>query len=213
MATRNTKSKTLLKGLTAKEIGIQIGLLLLASILVLWGIFAGLSAYTHHNEYIKVPDVSGMSFDEAQIRLEQAGLRSQIMDSVYNEKARPYTIIEQNPKSNDSVKEGRTIYLVINTGNKPKIKAPNLVDMSITLAKAIIKNRGLVLGEIGYAYDPIGNNLVLAQTYRGQALVEGTLIPKGSVINLTVASTDKSQFPDADSSAIDDSVLLEGEDL
>ncbi len=213
MATRNTKSKTLLKGLTAKEIGIQIGLLILASILVLWGIFAGLAAYTHHNEYIKVPDVSGMSFDEAQIRLEQAGLRSQIMDSVYNEKARPYTIIEQNPKSNDSVKEDRTIYLVINTGNKPKIKAPNLVDMSITLAKAIIKNRGLVLGEITYAYDPIGNNLVLAQSCRGQVLVEGTLIPKGSVIHLTVASTDKSQFPDADSSSIDDPILLEGEDL
>lgn len=213
MATRNTKGKSLENGLTIKEIAIQIGLFLGASALVLWGIFAGLAAYTHHNDYISVPDVSGMSFDEARIRLEQAGLRSKIMDSVYNEKALAYTIIEQNPKASEKVKEDRTIYLVINTGNKPKIKAPNLVDMSLTLAKAIIKNRGLILGEIEMAYDPIGNNLVLAQNYKGSPLEEGTLIPKGSIINLTVASTDQSQFPESDSTQIDNIEMLEAEEL
>lgn len=212
MAIRNTKGKGV-KTLSAKELGIQVGLILGASALVLWGIFAGLSAYTHHNDYVKVPDVSGLSFDEAQIRLEQAGLRSQIMDSVYNEKARAYTIIEQTPKAQEMVKEDRRIYLVINTGNKPKIKAPNLVDMSLTLAKAVIKNRGLVLGQISMAYDPIGNNLVLAQQCKGQTLAEGTLIPKGSIINLTVASTDESQFAETDSTANSDSEMLEGEDL
>lgn len=213
MATRNTTGKSLKKGLTIKEIAIQIGLFLGASALVLWGIFAGLGAYTHHNDYISVPDVSGMSFDEARIRLEQAGLRSKIMDSVYNEKALAYTIIEQNPKASEKVKEDRTIYLVINTGNKPKIKAPNLVDMSLTLAKAVIKNRGLILGKIEMAYDPIGNNLVLAQNYKGNPLKEGTLIPKGSIINLTVASTDQSLFPESDSTQIDNIEMLEAEEL
>ena len=213
MATRNTKSKSVKSTLTIKEIAIQIGLISGASALVLWGVFAGLGWYTNHNYYISVPNVSGMSFDEAQIRLEQAGLRSKIMDSVYNEKARAYTIVEQNPKASDMVKEDRTIYLVINTGNKPKIKAPNLVDMSFTLAKAVIKNRGLVLGNIEMAYDPIGNNLVLAQQYKGQVLKEGTLIPKGSIINLTVASTDKSQFPESDSTDINEIEMVEPEDL
>ena len=213
MATRNTKSKSVKSTLTIKEIAIQIGLISGASALVLWGVFAGLGWYTNHNDYISVPNVSGMSFDEAQIRLEQAGLRSKIMDSVYNEKARAYTIVEQNPKASDMVKEDRTIYLVINTGNKPKIKAPNLVDMSLTLAKAVIKNRGLVLGNIEMAYDPIGNNLVLAQQYKGQVLKEGRLIPKGSIINLTVASTDKSQFPENDSTDINEIEMVEPEDL
>lgn len=213
MATRNTKSKSVKSTLTIKEIAIQIGLISGASALVLWGVFAGLGWYTNHNDYISVPNVSGMSFDEAQIRLEQAGLRSKIMDSVYNEKARAYTIVEQNPKASDMVKEDRTIYLVINTGNKPKIKAPNLVDMSLTLAKAVIKNRGLILGNIEMAYDPIGNNLVLAQEYKGQVLKEGTLIPKGSIINLTVASTDQSQFPESDSTDINEIEMVEPEDL
>ncbi len=213
MATRNTKTKGVKPSLGLKQIGIQIGLVLGASALVLWGIFAGLAAYTHHNDYISVPDVSGMSFDEARIRLEQAGLRSNIMDSIYNEKALAYTIVEQNPKASDLVKEDRTIYLVINTGNKPKIKAPNLVDMSLTLAKAVIKNRGLELGKIEMAYDPIGNNLVLAQTFKGKELIEGTLIPKGSKVDLTVASTDKSQFPESDSTDINTIELLDAEAL
>jgi len=213
MATRNTKTKSVKSSLGLKQIGIQIGLVLGASALVLWGIFAGLAAYTHHNDYISVPDVSGMSFDEARIRLEQAGLRSNIMDSIYNEKALAYTIVEQNPKASDLVKEDRTIYLVINTGNKPKIKAPNLVDMSLTLAKAVIKNRGLELGKIEMAYDPIGNNLVLAQTFKGKELIEGTLIPKGSKVDLTVASTDKSQFPESDSTDINTIELLDAEAL
>ena len=213
MATRNTKNKGVKPSLGLKQIGIQIGLVLGASALVLWGIFAGLAAYTHHNDYISVPDVSGMSFDEARIRLEQAGLRSNIMDSIYNEKALAYTIVEQNPKASDLVKEDRTIYLVINTGNKPKIKAPNLVDMSLTLAKAVIKNRGLELGKIEMAYDPIGNNLVLAQTFKGKELIEGTLIPKGSKVDLTVASTDKSQFPERDSTDINTIELLDAEAL
>ncbi len=213
MATRNTKTKGVKPSLGLKQIGIQIGLVLGASALVHWGIFAGLAAYTHHNDYISVPDVSGMSFDEARIRLEQAGLRSNIMDSIYNEKALAYTIVEQNPKASDLVKEDRTIYLVINTGNKPKIKAPNLVDMSLTLAKAVIKNRGLELGKIEMAYDPIGNNLVLAQTFKGKELIEGTLIPKGSKVDLTVASTDKSQFPESDSTDINTIELLDAEAL
>lgn len=203
MATRKSKESGLIGGLSAKEIAIQAGMVILAGIIVLWGIFSGLSAYTNHNDYIAVPDVSGLSFEEAQIRLEKVDLRAAIMDSVYSEKAKPYSVIEQNPKASEMVKENRCIYVVINTGNKPKIKAPNLVDMSITLAKAVIKNRGLVLGEISYAYDPIGNNLVLGQTYLGKPLIEGTLIPKGSRINLVVASTDKSQFPDSDSTAVE----------
>lgn len=213
MATRKSKESGLIGGLSAKEIAIQAGMVILAGVIVLWGIFSGLSAYTNHNDYIAVPDVSGLSFEEAQIRLEKVDLRAAIMDSVYSEKAKPYSVIEQNPKASEMVKENRCIYVVINTGNKPKIKAPNLVDMSITLAKAVIKNRGLVLGEISYAYDPIGNNLVLGQTYLGKPLIEGTLIPKGSRINLVVASTDKSQFPDSDSTAVESMSLEDGDIL
>jgi beta-lactam-binding protein with PASTA domain len=199
MATRKQTHKLFNLNLTVKELATQMGLVIGAALLVFWAVFMFLGWYTHHNNYIAVPDVSGMSFAEAKIELDKVGLRSAILDSVYNEKAKPYTVVEQNPKAQDSVKEDRCIYLVINTGNKPKIKAPNLIDMSLTLAKAVLKNRGLVLGSVEFAYDPIGNNLVLEQLYQGKSLEEGTLIPKGSTVNLIVATTDKSRFSDPES--------------
>lgn len=182
-----------------KNIGINIGLIVGIAIVLMLTAVGLLGWYTKHNTSISVPNVVGMAFDEAKIKLEQQGLSSKIIDSVYNEKAAPFSIVEQLPKANESVKPERIIFLVINTGNKPKVKMPKLVDMSLTLAKAVIKNRGLQLGNISYTYDEIGNNLVVHQNYRGDNVEPGQMIPTGSVIDLVVASTDKSRFPDSDS--------------
>jgi len=161
--------------------------MVLTAIALLFGALSALSWYTNHDKYLKVPDVSGMSFDEAKITLEQNGLNPIINDSVFIEKA------------SSDVKDGRTIYLTINTGKTPTVNAPKFVDMSITLAKAVMKNKGLKIGKINTTYDAIGNNLVLSQFYRGDTLRPGTVIPKGSIIDLTIASTDRSQFPGLDS--------------
>lgn len=181
-----------------KNIAIQTGMLAVVSIALLWGALKALDIYTLHDDYIVVPNVVGVEFDEAQISLENANLRYKIIDSVYNETAKPYSIVEQNPSAGDNAKENRTIYLVLNTGNKPKVKAPNLVDMSITLAKAVIKNRGLKLGKIDLGYDPIGNNLVLGQFFKGDTLIPDTYLIKGSTVDLLVASTDRAIFPEQD---------------
>jgi beta-lactam-binding protein with PASTA domain len=121
---------------------------------------------------------------------------------MYSEKLPAFSVVEQNPHIDMEVKPGRTIYLTINSGNKPKIKAPKLTDMSITLAKAVLKNRGFELGSISYTYDEIGNNLVVEQFYRGRALEAGTLLPKGSTIDLKVASTDRQYQSTTDSVGI-----------
>ena len=198
-----------MKNNTLKNIGFQLLLLVVVSAGLIWGSLKALDIYTHHDDYIVVPNVVGVEFDEAQINLENAGLRFKIIDSVYDENAKPYSIVEQNPKAGDNAKVDRTIYLVINTGNKPKVKAPNLVDMSITLAKAVIKNRGLKLGKIELGYDPIGNNLVLAQFHKGDTLEPGSFVLKGSKVDLLVASTDKDQFPDLDTMGMDSFLLIE----
>lgn len=173
--------------------------MIVLAVALLFGALSALSWYTNHDQYIQVPDVKGMSFDEAKITLEQNGLNPIINDSVYIEKALPLSIVSQNPEADSDVKDGRTIYLTINTGKTPTVSAPKFVDMSITLAQAVMKNKGLKLGRITTAYDEIGNNLVLSQFYRGDTLRPGTIIPKGSTVDLTVASTDRSKFPELDS--------------
>jgi len=182
-----------------KNFFINIALIFVLAVALLFCALSVLSWYTNHNQYIQVPDVRGMSFDEAKITLEKNGLNPIINDSTYIEKALPLSIVTQNPEAKTDVKNGRTIYLTINTGKTPTVSAPKFVDMSFTLAQAVMKNKGLKVGKIITAYDEIGNNLVLTQFYRGDTLRPGTLIPKGSVIDLTVASTDRSKFPELDS--------------
>jgi len=186
----------------SKNLWVNIGFALLVGLLLLFIAIQGLGWYTNHSERIKVPKLTGKSFDEAKIELEMLGLNCVIIDSMYSEKLPAFSVVEQNPPIDMEVKPGRTIYLTINSGNKPKIKAPKLTDMSITLAKAVLKNRGFELGTISYTYDEIGNNLVVEQFYRGRALEAGTLLPKGSTIDLKVASTDRQYQSTTDSVGI-----------
>ena len=188
-----------------KNFWLNIALAAVAAVVILFISLQSLGWYTNHNQRIAVPTVVGKSYEEAVIEFEKLGLNAKVVDSVYNEKAEPFSIVEQYPAGNDEVKSGRTIYLVINTGNRPKVKMPKLVDMSLTLATAVLKNRNLQLGKISFEYDEIGNNLIVNQLYRGSVIQPGTQLPTGSVIDLVVASNDKSKFSEGDSILINES--------
>ena len=64
------------------------------------------------------------------------------------------------------------------------------------MSKAVIKNNGLILGNISYSYDEIGNNLVISQLVNGREIEPGTLLNKGTTIDLVVISNNKEQFPE-----------------
>jgi beta-lactam-binding protein with PASTA domain len=173
--------------------------------LLIFTVYLGLSWYTKHDVRIKVPSIVGKTISDAEVELSHLGLTVKIIDSVYNEKAEAFSIIEQIPVANEEVKPDRAIYVIINSGNKPKVKMPKLIDQSLTLSKAVLKNNGLNLGNVTYSYDEIGNNLVISQTINGREISPGTLINKGTVIDLVVISNNKDQFPEADSLTVDDS--------
>jgi len=172
--------------------------------LLIFSVYLGLSWYTKHDVRIKVPTIIGKTISDAEAELSQLGLSVKIIDSVYNEKADAFSIIEQIPAANEEVKPDRAIYVIINSGNKPKVKMPKLIDQSLTLSKAVLKNNGLVLGNVSYSYDEIGNNLVISQTINGREIPPGSLISKGTVIDLVVISNNKEQFPESDSLNVND---------
>ena len=175
----------------------NIGAALVVFGILIFTVYLALGWYTKHDVKIPVPNVVGQTVSNAEIMMQNEGLTVKIIDSVYNEKSEPFSIIEQIPAAGNEVKPGRAIYVVINSGNKPKIKMPKLVDQSLTLATAVLKNNGLVLGEISYSYDEIGNNLVISQKINGREIQPGTLLTKGTWIDLVIISNDKDKFPDA----------------
>jgi len=170
------KSRTFLYSLVTIFLVIGISLYLL----YIW-----LNTYTHHGESITVPDVRGMSEEKLARFIEDKHLRYKIVDSLYEDSKAPGTVIEQDPKPDSKVKENRTIYLTVNSSRPPKVKMPDLVDVSFRQAEAILQTFGLRVGQTIYRPD-LAKNAVLAQMYKGRAIAPNTEIYKGSAIDLVL---------------------------
>lgn len=176
-----------------KNLLYNIGLGIMATALFVVLIFLWLGWFTRHNVAIQVPNTVGMNIEEALEKLDDAGLRYEISDSVYVENQKKDAITEQDPAPGSSVKPNRIIYLVLNSLAKPKVKVPMLVDQSLNLATVLIKNSGLEVGNIEYKYDEIGNNLVVTQSINGMEVPAGKMVTKGTRIDLLVIKNQRNE--------------------
>ena len=144
-----------------------------------------LSSYTNHGQSIEVPDLKGLNTEQVKVLLERLHLRYAIIDSLYQTEKKPGTVLEQDPSPKSKVKEDRTIYLTVNSGIPPKVKMPDLTDVSLRQAEAILQRIGLKRGELSYKHD-LAKNAVLEARYRGRIIKPGTELSKGSMVDLVV---------------------------
>lgn len=104
---------------------------LIAVLLVLMLLFFGLkwwlSYYTHHGENIEVPDLSGKSLEEADELLSGNGLQLRLVGESYNKNVPDGHVLTQNPKAGANVKEGRIIYITVNSLKVPKVRIPDVI--------------------------------------------------------------------------------------
>ena len=125
---------------------------LLAMLLVVIALCVGvgfwLDSYTHHGENIVVPDLKGKSFDKAALELEQKGLVIMVSDSGYNKQMPANCILAQTPIQGMKVKEGRIIYVTVNSPSSPTFALPDVVDnSSVREAEAKLTAMGFRLTE------------------------------------------------------------------
>lgn len=172
---------------------LNIALAALCSAVLIWLTFLFMNWYTRHGEAVEVPNLKGINAELAREKLDEAGLKCEVFDSVYSADFKRDAVTEQDPPALAQVKPGRIIYITVNSLAKPKVKMPKLVDQSLTLSKSVLKNSGLVLGEVTFKYDEIGNNLVIEQLYKGTPVYPGKMLEKGSVIDLVVATNRRTQ--------------------
>jgi eukaryotic-like serine/threonine-protein kinase len=144
-----------------------------------------LGAITHHGESITVPDVRGMNMERLEKFMTANQLEYEIVDSLYETGRKPGVVIDQDPAPASKVKQGRTIYLTINASKPPKVKMPNLLDVSFRQAESILESYGLKVGEVIYRPD-LAKNAVLDQTYHGRTILPGTEVFKGSRIDVVL---------------------------
>jgi beta-lactam-binding protein with PASTA domain len=143
-----------------------------------------LESYTNHGNTITVPDLRNMTVERAESFLKNKSLRLKIADSsVFELNKPPHVVIEQDPAPGHKVKDNRTIYVSITRSNAPGVKFPDLEDVSLRQAEAILKTYGLLTGKITYKPD-LCKNCVLTAMINGRIIKKGEEIPKGSTVDL-----------------------------
>jgi len=162
-----------------------LALLVLGIYLFLSMVFTGW--YTRHGQSIPVPKIAGMPVENAEALLDDQDLELVIIDSVYNEDMKPNTVVEQDPLSGLNVKPGRKIYVTVNTGIKPKVKMPKLVNGSSNLALVLLQNAGLKLGRVDSVKSTFGPGLVIRQKFKGKDIAPNAALDKGAVIDIVVS--------------------------
>jgi len=163
----------------------HLGLAVAISLILLLGTLLGLKIYTHHGKTIMVPDLTGLTTDEVDDVTSSRRLRFEVVDSVFSTEMPRGTVIKQNPGASSRVKKNRKIFLTMNAVNPEMVSMPQLIGLSFRQARLALQNAGLVQGIIKYKPDFAKNN-VLQQMHSNIVINEGTIITKGSVIDLVL---------------------------
>jgi len=154
-----------------------VGFFLLFALFVRW--------YTEHGSAIDVPDLKGESFDEAVRTLNSANLNFEIADSMFDDSKPALSVMDQNPEPKSKVKEGRTIYLTVNSRTAPQINMPDLKDVSLKQASMILESYGLKVGKLSYRPD-LAKDVVLQTLSEGKEIAANVTVKKGAKIDLVL---------------------------
>jgi len=183
----NYLTMSLLSFLKSKTFKYHFLLALAAGIAFLWFSFKALDVYTRHGRTIEVPDLVGMNKEEVQNVLRRAHLRMVINDSIFDTTREKGSVASQNPAAGAEVKKNRTIYLTTVAVLPEMVAMPDLTDLSFRQAQALLLTYGLEVGQLDYVPN-IARNAVLQQKFNDGTIQPGTLIEKGTRINLVLGT-------------------------
>lgn len=168
-----------------KTFGVHIIAIVVTLFIIFTVVSFILNSYTRHGESLTVPDIRGLKIEDAIHVLEQKKLRYIISDSLYFDDKPKLSILEQNPAPQSKVKEGRFVYITINSNKAPQVNLPNLLDVSLRQAEAMLASTGLKVGKFIYKPD-IAKDVVLDVQYMGGSIQPGVKIGKGSAVDLVL---------------------------
>lgn len=189
---------------------VNIIAMVVVAVLIVFGALKGLDIYTRHGQAVVVPDVKGMSVSEAEKMFRDQGLTYVVSDSNYVKNKPSGIILDLNPSVGQKVKEGRTIYLTINTLSTPLCVVPDVADnSSVRQAQAKLMAAGfkltenrMVSGEKDWVYGVI---------YQGHQLQIGDKAPIGATLTLMVG--DGVQSAGADSVDMVEDAAISADDF
>ncbi len=130
---------------------------------------------------INVPDVVGLSLDEAGSVLGVLELSYQIEETRYDDAYPKDVIIDQFPEVSTEVAESTTIYVVVSQG-KQLYMTPDVTGLTYKVAEELVKNSNLT-AVIDRQYD----NIVPVGSVIGQYPEASTQLEKGAEVTIIVS--------------------------
>lgn len=98
--------------------------------------------FSSGNSDITVPDVTGMSVDQAKKRIERAGLKVGKVTNSSSGSGKSGTVTSTSPEAGESVEEGTSIDLKVSSGGGSGNAAPDVTGSSIDDAKSKLESAG-----------------------------------------------------------------------
>jgi len=139
---------------------------------------------------VNVPDVRGLTLNQAQSELSDAGLAvAALTDEAFDEEIPVGLVVGTTPEAELEVVEGTDITIVVSIGIEPT-ELPALVGLSLSEATSRLGDARLELGEVRYEYSETADkDAVLEITDAdGAAVAPATELEPGAIINLVVSA-------------------------
>lgn len=139
------------------------------------------------DEKVKIPNLYGKSAKEAQLLLENAGLKIGFVEQVESEEPQN-TVVSQQYPPNVSMDKGTIVNISTSMGPaEGMIRTPKLIGKSLKDAEYYLEKSGLRLGKLEYRSAPG----LLPNTVIEQSPSEDALISNEGSVDLVISSTSK----------------------
>lgn len=165
-----------------KQLAIAFGIVCVTIFLIL----QYLAYATNHGQEIPVPDLRKMNLEKAEETLDGIDLEYVVLDTVdFRADFPPYTIVQQDPLPKANVKDGRKIYVKLNSAGYATITLPDIIQRTYRAALPALKTVGLEEGK--KTYKPyLAKDVVLEVWQNGKKLKKGDKVLKASKIDLVL---------------------------
>jgi beta-lactam-binding protein with PASTA domain len=177
---------SLRKYLTSRVFLVQVFLAVLIIAVLGFLFMHWLTFTTDHGNEIIVPNLSKLTEEQVEEKLDDLDLDYVLLDSVnYKSDYPKFSVVQQDPLPGEKVKEGRKVYIKINSSGFSSVKVPDLIEKTYREAVPTLKALGLEEGSITYVPN-LAKDMVLEMRFKGRNIKPGDKVLKSSKIDLVL---------------------------
>lgn len=145
------------------------------------------------NEMIAVPNVMGMTEEEADSALSQAGFNGINSGTMSSDTVGEGLVMSQSPSADKKAKSGSDVLFVISSG-PTKTTTPSVIGFNRNAAQSLLQNAGLSIGNVTEEY----SDSETKGTVISQSIAPDSKVKKGTPVDLIVSKgSSSSQVPPA----------------